>query len=186
MNPGMRSLEVRPEGLQDSVALVSSYDTESDNWDTDYPPLPEARDHVGGAVIGDTFYVTGGRIRGQTNVRGDTWALDLKDVASGWRTLRSMPTARGGLAATAAGRCLYTFGGEGNPNAASGVFDNVEMFDTSTNEWEVLEPLWSGLHGTNAVTGSDGTMYIPGGGVKNGGGAANYTIAYRSAGKCFE
>lgn len=182
----MRSLEIGEGGLQDSVTLVSSYDTMNNDWKTDYPPLPEARDHVGGAVIGNTFYVTGGRDRGQFNVRGDTWALDLDNPATGWRALAKMPTPRGGLAVAAAGHCLYTFGGEGNPDSANGVFANVEVYNTKEDIWKQLPPLWAGIHGTNAVMDSSGTIYIPGGGYKLGAGASNFSVSHQPQDWCFD
>jgi N-acetylneuraminic acid mutarotase len=182
---GMRSLEIGPTGLQDSVAIVSSCDTRTGAWKTDYPPLPSPRDHVGGAIVGDKFYVVGGRDRGQYNVRGDTWALDLENVAAGWKGLARMPTPRGGLAAASAGYCIYTFGGEGNRDSETGLFDEVEAYDTRTDVWQRLAPLWAGVHGTAAVAyGRE--IYLPGGGYRVGAGAGNTSIAYRALASCFE
>ena len=74
---GMTLLEAYKGGHQNSNAIVSSYDTATDTWDTDYPPLPEPRQHVGYSVVGSTFYVIGGRENGvyeyHNTVRGSTY-----------------------------------------------------------------------------------------------------------------
>lgn len=56
---GMRTLTPGPGGLRDTVSTVSSYDVVTRRWRY-LPSLPEARDHVGGAVVDGTFYVLGG------------------------------------------------------------------------------------------------------------------------------
>ncbi|MEU4848495.1 hypothetical protein [Streptomyces gilvosporeus] len=47
-------------------------------WES-LPRLPEARDHVGGALITGTLYVLCDRDRGQAHVRGEVYALDLRN-----------------------------------------------------------------------------------------------------------
>ncbi|MGW0486101.1 kelch repeat-containing protein [Nonomuraea sp. NPDC003214] len=86
---GMLTLTPGPGGLQDTVA---TYDVVSGRWEK-LSDLPEARDHVGGAVIGSTFYVVGGRDRGQVNVRDTVYAFDLRTRR--WSERAPMPTVRG-------------------------------------------------------------------------------------------
>jgi N-acetylneuraminic acid mutarotase len=148
-----------------AVDLVSSYNTESGNW-TPLPRLPEARDHVGGALIGDTFYVVGGRVGNQTSVRGTVFMLEKE--ATSWETSKSrMPTPRGGISASAVGTKIYTFGGEGNMASTKGVFSECESYDVVEDEWRKEMAMKVPRHGMGAVA-LDGAIYVPGGGLTNG------------------
>lgn len=176
---GMRVLVPGAGGLQDTVDTVSAYDAVTGRWE-DLPRLPQARDHVGGAVVGGTFYVLGGRDRGQVNVRDTVYAFDLR--AHRWSERAPMPTARGGIAAAAVGTRIYTFGGEGrhdgnNPNT---VFDETEAYDTERDRWQRLAPMPVPRHGTAAVA-VRGTIHIPGGGVRGGGAPVDANDSYRPA-----
>jgi N-acetylneuraminic acid mutarotase len=158
--------------------IVSTYDTVTGKWST-LPKLPEKRDHVGGAYVGDTFYVVGGRTGSVPSVKNTTWAL--KEGATEWKVLASMPTARGGLSTAVIGSKIYTFGGEGNPTWGSNqVFPDVESYDTTTDRWAKEASMKVPRHGTQAVT-VDNVIYIPGGGLQGGGGRPVATVeAYGS------
>jgi len=174
---GLSKLELTGSFEQASVNTVSSYDTVTNTWNSALPPLPGARDHVAGAIIGNTFYVTGGREQGQFNVRNNTWALDLSSPSS-WVEKAPLPTARGGLASVSVGRYLFTFGGEGNPNDEYGVFHNTEVYDTVQDSWWIGPPMSLPRHGTNAVAiGRD--IFIPGGGILIAAGPVNANTVYR-------
>lgn len=166
-----------PDGSGMSVDDVSIFDVESGTW-LDVPEaarhIPAPRDHGGGAVIDGKFYVVGGRDAGLHNVKDTVFILNLEDLEAGWAVSEAaMPTARGGLAVAAVGAKIYTFGGEGNlEEGTDGVFDNVEVYDTETDEWEVLEPMDLPRHGTSAAA-VDGRIYIPGGGIVEGVGATD-------------
>ncbi|GGP85898.1 Kelch repeat-containing protein [Saccharothrix coeruleofusca] len=173
---GMRTLTPGPGGLQDTVDTVSSYDVVTGRWET-LPSLPQARDHVGGAVVGNTFYVLGGRDRGQVNVRDTVYAFDFG--TGRWTERAPMPTARGGIAAAAVGTKIYTFGGEGNPAEGShSVFAENEVYDTARDSWQRLAPMAVPRHGTAAVA-VGGTIHIPGGGTVGGAGPVDVNDAYR-------
>lgn len=171
---GMRTLTPGPGGLQDTVADVHSYDVLTRRW-TRLPSLPEARDHVGGAVVGGTFYVVGGRDRGQVNVRDTVYAFS----GGRWTERAPMPTARGGLASAVVGTKIYTFGGEGNVvNGENTVFAQTEAYDTKLDRWERLAPMAVPRHGTAAVA-VGGTIHIPGGGNRGGGAPMDVNDVYR-------
>ncbi|MEV0500678.1 kelch repeat-containing protein [Streptomyces spectabilis] len=173
---GMRTLAPVPGGLQDTVDTVSAYDVVTGRWEA-LPRLPEARDHVGGAVVDGVFHVLGGRDRGQENVRGEVFALDPRGRR--WRTRASMPTPRGGIAAAAVGPVIYTFGGEGNPaEHTNGVFSETEAYDTVRDRWYILPSMPVPRHGTAAAAVS-GTIHIPGGGTRLGGAPVDTHDAYR-------
>lgn len=173
---GMLTLTPGPGGLQDTVATVSAYHVPTGRWAT-LTSLPQARDHAGGAVAGGTFYVLGGRDRGQLNVRDEVYALNLR--SGRWSERSPMPTPRGGLATAAVGDRIYTFGGEGNPAPGSDhIFRETEVYDARTDRWKKLAPMPLPRHGTAAVA-IDGTIYIPGGGNQAGGAPVDVVDAYR-------
>jgi N-acetylneuraminic acid mutarotase len=158
-------------GMQ-AIDTVSSYDTKENKWTT-WPNLrlPEARDHAGAAVVDGIFYVVGGRVGGTNQNRGTVYALDLNEIspATGWVTKASMPSPRGGLAAAAAGKKIWTFGGEGNKADAKGVFGDVAVYDIEKDCWAVGPPMKDPRHGFGAAAIGD-RVYVPGGGAHQGGG----------------
>ncbi|WP_437805864.1 Kelch repeat-containing protein [Sorangium sp. So ce1078] len=169
---GLRSLSPR---FQDTVLEFSSYDVETGAWEA-LPDLPEPRDHVGGAVVGSTFYVLGGRANGQGNVKDTVFAYDLS--AGAWSTRAPMPTARGGVAAAVKGETIYVIGGEGNQEPGSlGIFDDNEAYDAARDAWQVLEPMRTPRHGTGAVAVGS-TIYVPGGGTQQGFGLTDVAEAF--------
>ena len=160
---GMTLLQAYKGGHQDSLSTVSSYDITTNTWDVNHPPLPEPRQHVGGAVVGSTFYVIGGRENGVEKYHNMTYALDLENPTS-WKEMAPMPTARGSLACSPIGSKIYCFGGEGNPENPQRIFNETEVYDTSADTWTRLRPMEIPRHGTGAATvGYE--IYIPGGGV---------------------
>ncbi len=160
---GMTILQAYQGGHQDSVSMVSSYDTLTEEWNTDYPPLPAPRQHVGGAVVGSHFYVVGGREHGIHQFHDTTYALDLENPVE-WKQMAPLPTARGSLACAAVGWKIYCFGGEGNRKNPQQIFDQTDVYDTETDSWETLTPMEVPRHGTGAVVIGK-AVYIPGGGV---------------------
>lgn len=181
---GMTELPVLPGSgpRQESVDAVSAFDARANRWVTGITGrsglpaaarrMPGRRDHAGGAVVDGVLYVLGGRDRGQTNVRGDVFALALDEAGlrKGWTAKRaSMPTPRGGVAAAEVKGNVYVIGGEGNPEEGTdGVFDDAEVYDVRRDRWERLAPMQTPRHGTSAVSVGGG-VYIPGGGVRQGG-----------------
>ncbi|POS74309.1 hypothetical protein DHEL01_v207302 [Diaporthe helianthi] len=159
-------------GLQYTVPWVSMYNTRTGEWDTDLPDLPDqGRDHCGGVVVNDTFYVVGGRVSGEKNVRGSVLAMDLAADDRVWVERAAMPTPRGSHSTGLVGGKIYTFGGEGNP-VGNGIFDNVEVYDIEADSWQVLPPMPMPRHGT-ATAVVDGRIYIPGGADTGGAGATD-------------
>ncbi|KAI0890800.1 galactose oxidase [Annulohypoxylon nitens] len=174
---GLERLELTINGTQESLNIVSAYDTEEGTWTT-LPSLPAPLDHVGGAIIGRTFYVVGGRDHGQPNVRNTTWTLDLDAPSTGWVAKAEMPTARGGLSIGVIGDYIATFGGEGNPVPNSnGVFNETEVYDVKRDQWLKLPAMPHPRHGTVAASVHD-RIYIPGGGISIGAGPVDTFDAF--------
>ena len=169
---GLRKLELFHGGVQETVDTVSIFDTVTKKW-LEVPSaaknIPEGRDHAGAAVVGSKMFVLGGRKNGQENVKDTVFILDLKNLQRGWKTSKAkMPTPRGGVATGVIGKKVYIFGGEGNTQVASGVFNETESYDTATDCWEKSIPMKIPRHGTYAV-GVGKKVYIPGGGIMQSG-----------------
>jgi N-acetylneuraminic acid mutarotase len=157
---------------QNSVSSVIAFNTTSGNWQK-LPDaasnLPEGRQHGVGEVVGSTFYVLGGRYMKREYVRGTVFKLDLDCPEAGWKTSQNiMPVPRGGLSGGAVGTKFYTFGGEGNPNATNGIFQETEMFDMANETWVEKSPMPVPRHGLNAAVVGN-RVYLPGGGLQEGG-----------------
>ncbi|HEX3935695.1 MAG TPA: kelch repeat-containing protein [Puia sp.] len=152
------------------VGDVASYDTETDKW-TKHPELslPEDRDHSGGMVVDDTFYVVGGRVGNQFSNRKTVYALKLTAPNRKWMEMAPLPYTRGGIAAAATGGKIYAFGGEGNGLNPNGTFPEVGIFDIARNRSEAGTPMPYPRHGFGAVAIKD-VIYLPGGGLRMGGG----------------
>jgi N-acetylneuraminic acid mutarotase len=165
------------QNYQDSLTTVNAFNTTSGSW-IRLPPaaanIPEGRQHGTGGVIGNKFYVVGGRWFGQMNVRGTVYELDLTNQEAGWKTSPfHMPVPRGGLAGGIVGERIYTFGGEGDPNTITGVFNQSESYDVKSRRWSELKDMAVPRHGTSAVAIGN-KVYIPGGGLQQDGKVVDY------------
>lgn len=97
-----------------------------------------------------------------------------------------MPTARGGVATGVVGRKIYTFGGEENTAIESGVFNEIEAYDTVADRWESVGTMKIPRHGTFAI-GVNGRIYIPGGGINRAADRSQtLTFLFHSRMRCME
>ncbi|PWY82395.1 galactose oxidase [Aspergillus eucalypticola CBS 122712] len=141
-----------------------NYDAATDTW-AEVASMPsgtergssvvESRQHATGAVIGDTFYVIGGRRYGQMYHRDTVFELALQNIEAGWRTSTGhMPTSRGGIF----GVLLM----------GSSMFSVVKEIEIPSPRWVELMPMAVPRHGTQAAV-AEGCIYIPGGGLQQDG-----------------
>ncbi len=108
---------------------------------TSAAPLPDPRNHGGGAASGGLFYAVSGR-HGWDEVAGDDPALDAFDPASGtWSSRAPLPIERSEIgAATAAmpdGRLLVV----GGSVAGKRPSHDVLVYDPRSDVWSTLSPL---------------------------------------------
>ena len=142
-----------------AIRDFSSYDTESDTWET-LPDLPIQLDHLVTGVVDGVFYTVGGRNQRIGSHTPRVFAFDPE--IGEWSERAPMPTSRAGHAAAVLDGRIYVLGGEGNGDHPSGVFDDNEVYTPATDTWEVLAPIPTRRHGTGAAT-VDGQIILPGG-----------------------
>jgi N-acetylneuraminic acid mutarotase len=120
-------------------------------------------------AIGGKLYVAGGRF-GPGVGSEMTAVLEVFDPTSGtWSAAASMPAPRAGVTSIVANGCLYVIGGEGNDASPSGVFDQTEAYDPTTDSWHELTPMPRPTHGLTGAAFLDGWIHVPGGAVTRGG-----------------
>lgn len=145
-----------------SVADVSSYDIDKDEWSGPLPPLPAPLDHGMSAVVGEKLYAIGGR----NGITGHVPTVNVFDPkAPAWTPRTPMPTSRGGGMASIAKGVVVVAGGEGNTSDPNGMFRETEAYDPVKDAWFSLPPMRTPRHGTGAATVND-VVYVPGGGIK--------------------
>jgi N-acetylneuraminic acid mutarotase len=157
-----------------SVEFASRYDSSADAWEV-LPPLPERREHCVAGFIGGIVYVAGGRADTITGIQTTTWAFDPDAMT--WSEKADLDPPRGGLAGAVLGGQFIVFGGEGNANAQSGVFPDVNAYDPVTDSWESLKQMDVPRHGFGAAV-LDGRIYLAGGATRQGGGADSQSSVY--------
>ncbi len=128
----------------------------------DWPDLPTGIKNGISARIGNTILV------GLGTTGQSLYALDLDDLAAGWRARADFfgaPT--NGAASVASGRKLYVFGGNGKatPDALAPVIhDTAYAYDLEADSWSQLDTTTpAGLSGARAMASSDGRLLFAGG-----------------------
>lgn len=105
--------------------FFSVYDTVTNTWQQ-LPDLPQPRDHVPGAVLGNSLYLFGGRDDNVDSTFSDVFAYNLKTGT--WRTRAPMPTARSEAWLGVVGEKVHLIGGSGNVANETGTFDDHEAY----------------------------------------------------------
>jgi N-acetylneuraminic acid mutarotase len=115
------------------------YDPDADTW-TELTPMPEPR-YAGAAVtLDDYIYIVGGI--------GETQALLRYDPAQDeWATLAELQEPREHLAAAALDGVIYALAGRWNGEVTT----SVEMYDATTDTWEVGIPMQEARSGFGAA-----------------------------------
>lgn len=161
------------------VAWVDEFDPKTNTWRT-LPDAPNARDHSQAVVINDKIYVAGGR-RSSAKTKKvfqlTEPAVDVFDFKTNtWQTLPetlNIPTQRAGTSSVQLSEKLLVIGGESGSQKIS--HNEVEAFNTKTNQWEKLAPLIQGRHGTS-VAKVKNKIYIIAGSANMGGGPELNTV----------
>jgi Kelch motif len=127
------------------MTTVEAYDFGEGRW-LDVAPLPSPREHIGGAVLDDRFYVIGGR---------NEWTDSLPTVerynpeTDVWEQLPDLPVASGGLEAVPFEGSIIAMGGGDDKRRF--VTPDVQRFDPATERWSPMPPMRSPRHGFAAA-----------------------------------
>ena len=128
--------------------------------------MPWPGGSVSTALIGGKIYAAGGIVGGTTV--SDAAVYD--PVLDSWSLIAPMATPVNHAAAATDGAKLYVFGGRGGGNIAQPGFDTVQIYDPLTDEWDssdeqfsVIEPMPSGRGGTGKAAFHRGEFYVMGG-----------------------
>ena len=155
---GVRANDAGEHVLSDHTLV---YDISDDRWRV-RPPVTTLRQHLGAAAFDGKVYVVGGRTHGLDSNLGVVERLD--PTTGEWEKLPDLPTARGGLAATATDNgYVVAVGGE----SPSGTNPEAEAFEVSSGSWLSLSPLPTPRHGL-AVVAVGNVVYVIGGGPEPG------------------
>lgn len=119
---------------------------------TPEPDVPVAMLNGGGASVGDTAYVVGGRVTGGDRTAA-TWAYDT--TTDSWSQLGDRPgPASERPAVVALGSRVYAFGG--STEQYNGAIDSAAYLDTGSGTWTSVAPMPTARTGaTAAVLGGD-------------------------------
>jgi N-acetylneuraminic acid mutarotase len=153
------------------------YDPAANAWHVG-APMPFATGSSASAVIGGRIYVAGG-------IAGDTTtpeAAVYDPTADTWKTIAPMPVGRNHAASATDGRRLYVFGGRGkgsgDRNSVANGFDDVQIYDPSTDRWATsrdsasgIPPLPQARGGMGKAVYLGGRFYVLGGETRDGPGA---------------
>lgn len=131
-----------------SVGWIDYYNIPTDTWTALPNNAPNPRDHAGGALIGNSICVAGGRDGGYCATYNDCWPsvepTDCYDLATGtWSVQANIPQKRAGASyGTTCDGKLMVAGGEGEGQA----WNQVDVFDGSS--WETIDDLVVQRHGS--------------------------------------
>ncbi|MDQ8173247.1 MAG: kelch repeat-containing protein [Gemmatimonadota bacterium] len=160
-----------------SSGIVQIYDPGTRQW-TFGPPMPFAAGSSASAVIGGRVYVAGGIVGERTTAE----AAVFDTVAKTWRLVTPMPRARNHAASGTDGSRLYVFGGRGpgsgDANVVADGFDDVQIYDPTTDRWTVSDgsrgaplPLPQKRGGMGKAVFLNGEFWVIGGETVSGSGA---------------
>ncbi len=157
--------------LGDYTNWLDTYDPVTGEWKI-LADAPHKRDHFNAAVVGDKLYAAGGRTSSAATdqtLELTVPQVDIYDFAADrWTTAEQpIPTERAGTTAIASGQHLIIIGGESVAHEAA--HNEVEVFDTDTQQWDSLPDLNTGRHGTQGFL-YNGKIYIAAGSANRGGG----------------
>lgn len=152
-----------------SLASVEVYDPGSQSW-SGVAPMQTRRDNPGSAAVDGKLYVFGGRTRDAGGATADPTLTSVEIFNPGtgnWSAGAPMPTGRRAMSVGTLDNKVQVIGGEQDPNAASGVFEEAEEYDPATNSWRSLTKSPAPKHGAATATLGD-RLYIVGGGISSG------------------
>ena len=147
-----------------SGGITDGHRTGTVQWFDEYNPttgkwrvlnnMPNGRDHFQSTLVDNKLYAAGGRTTSQiTNHVFDLviTSLDVYDFDTDtWSTQKMpLPTGRAGNTTATVNKQVWVIGGESMTDIKA--HNDVEIFDTTTQQWLTGPALNRGRHGTGAV-----------------------------------
>jgi N-acetylneuraminic acid mutarotase len=112
---------------------VFRYDTATNTW-SDLPGLPQSRGAGDLVLLGGTFHFCGGTDLARQDVNSH-WTLNLNDIAAGWQTAASLPTARNHMGSVVLNGKIYVIAGQQHQDPNFTTVGTVEIYDPTTGKW---------------------------------------------------
>lgn len=142
---------------------------------SELPPLPKTCANFSGALLGDVIYVSGGQETPTSPTAfNNLWALDMKNLAAGWRELAPPPSGSGRILPVMAAQngAIYLISGASLAPDAAGkpvrtYLRDAWRFSPKSGWKEVASPPWATVAAPAAANnkdeilvfgGSDGTL----------------------------
>lgn len=157
--------ELDAEWNEVCIAEVDVFNSETKTWSTLDASLPAPTTDGAAFILGTTIYYTGGYITPIYDALNATWALDLGNVAAGWKRVADAPTPRGDHAGVALEGAGYTFGGFTHYNEWASPLADLEMYDAAADKWTVMNGMPT-IRGDKALAVLHGRMHVIGGETK--------------------
>ena len=131
--------------------------------------LPTARNHLVVAAMRGKVYVVGGRF--EAGAAGPmTDMVEVYDPSTQkWSPAAPMPARRGGINGGVAAGCLHVLGGEGNRDAANGMFPWHDVYNPISDKWSREADMPIPVHGVTGLPFVDGVLFYAGGAKGQGG-----------------
>lgn len=132
------------KGISDKVWLMIWEDKTEEILFKTLPSLPFPVTNAAATLIGNTVYLAGGETTQNTSVQ--FLSLDLNNFAAGWKKLADIPQPVSHTVLTVAltktsGKIYLCGGRKKNSNGISTLYNNVFMYDVTTNSWQQKKSL---------------------------------------------
>jgi len=151
------------------LRYFDEYNPKTNSW-RKLPDVPNMRDHVHGAVVGNQFCIGGGRDGSAKRfLEHSVLPIDCFNFNTGkWSVKKSLPFSQGrsGVGVTSCKQKLLIAGGE-SPGKAT---NRVEVFDPISNSFDPPKFMKAKRHGLGAVTDGANKVYVAAGAGNFGGG----------------
>lgn len=155
------------------VPWLDEYNPKTGKWRS-LPDAPIARDHFQLASLNNKLYAFAGRTTSKATDQDIELTIQQGNVFdienNTWQSSSShlnIPTERAGNSAFAWQNNIIIGGGESGTQIPA--HNEIEAFNTETNQWETWPSLLTGRHGSGFVE-IDGYLYIASGSGNRGGG----------------
>ncbi len=145
------SFKHNPERAPLGTAVVMKYDAAKNTWSMG-PTLPSPRGAGGAGIVNGKLYFFGGSNKQRTKDMSQTYVLNLKNPAAGWKQVAHIPNPRNHLGGVSVNGLIYAIGGQHHLEDKSIMQNEVEQYNPATNTWMRVASLPVALSHFNAAT----------------------------------